>query len=249
MNKHSKKIGEIFSTTDYGIFKYDPMNREIRPNRVRQLVGSMRANGFINEPIKVNSKMIVIDGQHRLEAAKIAKVGVKYFIDDSKMDLFDNMAMSNMLKKVWDKGDFIHGLIEKGLTSYKTLDNFRNEFPEFRLTEQLMMLSNSTSDVDKHKFSVGDWVAKNVNLAAKWANNLMALKPYFPKGFNKSIFVRSMIEIFVHHPEFEFEEFLHKVKLRPGMIHLCGDKRAYTIMVEEIYNYRRNNTEKINLRF
>jgi hypothetical protein len=47
---------------------------------------------------------------------------------------------------------------------------------------------------------------------------------------------------------FKFEEFLHKVKLRPGSIFLCGDKRAYSMMIEDIYNYRRRNEEKISLR-
>lgn len=247
--KHSKEIGKIYSTTDYGIFKFDQMNRVVNPNRVRQLVGSMRLRGFINEPIKVTPTMIIIDGQHRLEAAKIAKVAVRYFIDETKGDLFDKMATSNMMKKVWDKHDFIHGLVEKGLPSYITLSKFQKEFPDFRLTEQLMMLNNSSYDVDKIKFSQGGWVVKDTKIATKWASDLMKLKPYFKEGFNKSIFVRAMIDIFTKHPKFEFDEFLHKVALRPGMIHLCGDKRSYTIMVEEIYNYKRSNTDKINLRF
>jgi hypothetical protein len=83
----------------------------------------------------------------------------------------------------------------------------------------------------------------------KWANHILELKPYFEKGFNKSIFVRAMIKIFSKKPQFKFEEFLHKVKLRPGMIHLCGSVELYLEMIEEIYNYKRRSDEKLNLRF
>jgi len=248
--KHSKEIGKIYTTMDYGIFKFDKMNRQVNASRVRQLVKSMHLRGFINEPIKVTPSLVVIDGQHRLEAAKITKKPVLYFIDDSPGDLFDKMATSNALKKVWDKHDYIHGLVEKGLPSYITLSKFQQEFPDFRLTEQLMMLNNSSYDVDKIKFSQGGWLLKDLKVATTWAKNLMKLKPYFKDGYNKSLFVRAMIDIFIKHPKnFQFDEFLHKVELRPGSIHLCGDKRAYTLMVEDIYNYKRLNSEKINLRF
>ncbi len=50
-------------------------------------------------------------------------------------------------------------------------------------------------------------------------------------------------------PDFKFEEFLHKVKLRPSSIYVCGDKKSYAEMIEDIYNYKRRNDEKLNLRF
>jgi len=86
-----------------------------------------------------------------------------------------------------------------------------------------------------------------MNVATVWAENLLSLKQYFPKGYNKAIFVRAMVKIFSKKSEFDFNQFLHKVELRPGMIHLCGSVELYIEMIEEIYNYKRR--DKINLRF
>lgn len=246
--KHSKVVNEILRTTDYSIFKYDKRNRPVNQRRVKQLVKSMREKGFTNQPIKVTMHGAIIDGQHRLEAAKIAKVPVLYFIDNSKGTLFEKAADSNRLSKVWSKQDYLHGLAEQGIYSYVVLTEFQKKYPEFRLTELMMMLQNNSASITVADFSVGKWKVNNVKLAEKWASNILKLKDYYPE-YKKSIFVRSMIEIFTQHPEFNFDEFLHKVKLRPAMLYPCGTRAQYKQMVETIYNYHRNKSDKIRLRF
>ena len=73
----------------------------------------------------------------------------------------------------------------------------------------------------------------------------MSLKPYF-EGFKMTYFVRAMIDV-LHKSNFNFQEFHHKVVLRPTMLQRCGTKKQYIQMIEEAYNYKR--TDKINLRF
>ena len=46
---------------------------------------------------------------------------------------------------------------------------------------------------------------------------------------------------------FVFDEFLHKVKLRPNKLVPCGTVEQYVEMIEDIYNYKRGS--KVNLRF
>ena len=50
-------------------------------------------------------------------------------------------------------------------------------------------------------------------------------------------------------PEFSFDRFLHKVNLRPGMIKKQGDKDSYKLMIEDIYNFKANSNDRLNLRF
>lgn len=246
--KNSKEVNTIFRTTDYGIFKYDAKNRPINSTRVRQITKSMREVGYLNQPIKVTRNRVVIDGQHRLKAAKVAKVPILYFVDFSKIDPFDNMAATNRHSKSWSKQDYIHGLAEKGIPSYITLQNFQKKFPEFRMTEHLMMLQNHMTSISTDVFVSGKWVAKDEKLASKWATDLMKLKPFFTDGYNLSLFVRSMIEIFDKYPEFIFDEFLRKVQLRQGMIYRCGEIRSYQKMVQDLYNYHRRGPDKVFFR-
>jgi hypothetical protein len=245
----SKKVNDIFESKDYGLFKFDPINREINPAKVRRLIASMSKVGFLNQPIKINEDGVIIDGQHRFVAAQTLKLPVLYYIDRSSIDLYDNMSLTNDNTNPWCKQDHIHGLAKKGLSHYQHLIKFQTEFPEFTLTEQLMFMSNAFTNVSKDKFRKGKWEHKNMDVARKWATDLMSLKPYFKQGFNKSLFVRAIIDIMAKHPDFKFKEFFRKVQLRPGMIFLCGDVTGYKVMIETIYNYKRPASEKLNLRF
>ena len=47
--------------------------------------------------------------------------------------------------------------------------------------------------------------------------------------------------------QFNFDEFIHKVKLRPNMLVPCGTTDQYVEMIEDIYNFKRS--KKVNLRF
>ena len=73
----------------------------------------------------------------------------------------------------------------------------------------------------------------------------MSLKPYF-EGYKLTYFVRSLIDVLLK-SNFNFQDFHHKVVLRPTMLQRCGTKKQYIEMIEEIYNYKR--TDKVNLRF
>jgi hypothetical protein len=75
----------------------------------------------------------------------------------------------------------------------------------------------------------------------------MELKPLF-EGYNRSTFVRALIKIMTRCKDFSFDEFVHKVKLRPSNIHFCGSVDEYIRMIEEIYNFSRNKSGRINLR-
>ena len=248
-----KKVSVQF-TQNLGMFKLHNVNREVDSPRVKRITDSMKKDGLKLVPIIVTSNYVVVDGQHRLTAAKEAGKGIYFIVDNTipntTKGIFEAARKFNQNMKEWGKQDYIHGFSEQGNKSYKTLEEFSKEFPMFSLTERIMLLQNSgTRHVDKQEFSEGKFVVGNMDTAKEWANNLLQLKPYFEKGYNKSVFVRTLLTIMEKKPDFKFEEFLHKVKLRPSSIYVCGDKKSYAEMIEDIYNYKRRNDEKLNLRF
>jgi hypothetical protein len=117
----------------------------------------------------------------------------------------------------------------------------------FKYTEIAMFLNNNQSSIERYSFESGTWVCRSESKAREWANNILQLKPYGEKFYNRSIFVRAMIKVMSNKPEFVFDEFLHKVKLRPLNFKQCGTVDQYVEMIEDIYNYRRS--DKVNLRF
>ncbi len=247
---------KVLYTKDLSIFKFHQVNRDINnpqsQNRIFRISESMKKE-LKKHPIIVTTKMVIVDGQHRVKAAEIAGCGIFYIIDESITNtakgIFEAAKELNKNAKEWSKKDYITGYANQGNESYRILDEFGEKFPMFSLTERLMLLQNSgTKHANKKEFADGKFSVKNLQTAEKWANNLLQLRPYFEKGYNRSNFVRTLLSIMEKKKGFKFDEFLHKVKVRPDLLQLCGDKKSYSLMIEDIYNYRRKNDEKISLR-
>ena len=212
----------------------------------------MIEDGLLPHAVVITSKGYIVDGQHRIKAAMEAEKGVYYLIDESipntPKGIFNAAKKYNRTAKVWSKEDYINGLSTMGNENYSILENFRKEFPMFSLTEALMFLANSgTKYPKKIDFADGKFKVVNLDKARQMANDLLKLKEFFPKGYNQSNFVRTMITIIDKKKEFDFKRFYHKVQLRPGMIYRCGNKEQYAEMIENLYNYK--SSDKVNLRF
>ena len=237
-------------TKDLSIFKLHPSNRKVDMNRVKKIAASMKEDGLFLEPIIVSSHMYVADGQHRLEAAKIAGCGIYYIVDYAIKGIFAAAAQRNRNAKSWSKNDYVDGLAAEGVHNYKVLQGFAKKYPMFTLTEQILLLQNSANSGSKDSFINGNLKIGSEIMAEHWANRLIRLREYFPKGYNTSNFVRTMIILFEKKSGvFNFEEFMHKLELRPTALKPCGDKRSYSELIEDIYNYKRRNDEKVSLRF
>ena len=248
---------KILFTTNLGIFKFHEVNRKCgetpeSKNRIKEIANSMKVDGLLPHAIVITNKGYIVDGQHRVKAAEDAGKGIYYIIDESVSNtskgIFNAAKKYNRTAKVWSKEDYINGLSTMGNEHYITLENFRKEYPMFSLTEALMFLANSgTKYPKKIDFADGKFKVNNLELAREMANNLLKPKEYFPKGYNQSNFVRTMITIMDKKKEFDFKRFYHKVQLRPGMIFRCGNKEQYAEMIENLYNYKTG--DKVNLRF
>lgn len=248
MSFNGKKVGEIFETKDYHIFKNIAENRVINVPHMKRLVQRMKAKGWLKTSrIVVNEKYEIIDGQHRLAAAEEAGVPIRYTVvrNANPEDMFN----LNSCVKPWSPFDHIHKWVQKGDYNYIAFDKFIKEFPQFKVTECSMLCRNNDSPIDRYTFEEGRFIVGNITIAKKWANDITSLKPYFEKYYNKSLFVRAMIKILSKKPEFKFERFFHKVKLRPMDLVPCGTVDQYIEMIEKIYNKFSGGDDKINLRF
>jgi len=248
MNKivSGKKVGEIFETKDYSIFKFREDNRVINQNHVKKLASRMKESGWLpSSVVTINGSGDVIDGQHRVKAAMSVGAPIRYKVTRGAGT--DEMTSMNTLQRNWSPFDHLHKFVVRGNPSYITFQNFVNEFSEYKYTEVATFLNNSITSIDRYVFESGRYVTKDVNKAKLWATQLRSLKPFFAKYYNKAIFVRAMIKIMSNKKEFKFEEFLHKVNLRPAMLVPCGTVEQYVQLIEDIYNYRRS--DKVNLRF
>lgn len=109
----------VYVTRDYSIFKRLVGNRDIPESRISKIVESIQTIGWVHNPIIVNEKMEVIDGQGRLTALQRLGMAVEYVIAEgagNKECIYMNMNMVN-----WKLPDFIKSYAEQGNANYQRL--------------------------------------------------------------------------------------------------------------------------------
>ncbi len=121
--KQSKKIGFIFETSDYSIFRLDPTNRDIK--KVDGLVAQAKSIGIIS-PIIVDENYVVYDGQHRLEASKIANVPIKYIVIEGVGA--EAMIGMNTNSSNWKLIDYANHYAKMGFIDYQDIIELANTY-------------------------------------------------------------------------------------------------------------------------
>lgn len=74
-----KIIANVYEETDYSVFKRLDDNRDVFSRRVEKLIASISERYILN-PIIVNEKMEIIDGQGRFEARKSMRLPIHYIV-------------------------------------------------------------------------------------------------------------------------------------------------------------------------
>lgn len=126
-----KKVGIIYQTKEYRMFKKLIGNRRLTELRVQKIIRSINSVGYIPSPIIVNEKHEVIDGQGRLEACTRLSLPV-YFAIVPGIGKKECTAM-NIGQTNWTLVDFIESYADLGNISYvyllQLINGFKKDFP------------------------------------------------------------------------------------------------------------------------
>ncbi len=258
--KSSQIVNQVYKTNDLSIFKTIEGNRPPNPQHIRRLADSIKNNGTLCNPILVNEKYEVIDGQHRLLASKNQGSFI-YYIVLRDYGLSEVHAL-NLNQKNWTIKDFMNGYADMGIESYIKIRKFYQKNNDYALTDCIAMCNNnsshsSTSIANKYRiekntnnikqvFEEGTWKGKDFILAQELADKVRLVKPYYSR-YKRSTFVKSIISLIIYNKNYDHNEFLHKLRLQPTALIDCTSISQYKALIEDIYNYRSRN--KVNLRF
>lgn len=246
--QNNKEVNKVYQTSNLSIFKDIDGNRVPNLQHIKRLADSIRVNGMKCNPILVNERMEVIDGQHRLMAAKEAESFVYYII--VKGYSLSEVHTLNLNQKNWSKKDFMEGYANLKIKDYIMIKIFAEKNDDFGLNDCIALCSNNsvnagTTKNGKKPFENGEWKCKDLEIAQEWANKIRMIKPYY-SGYNRSTFVGTMTVLF-RNKLFDFNEFMHKVRVQPTALVDCANREQYRTLIEDIYNYKSRN--KISLRY
>jgi len=259
--KSSQEVNKVYKTNDLSMFKEIEGNRPPNPQHIRRLADSIKTNGLLCNPILVNEKYEVIDGQHRLLAAKKVNSEIYFIVLDGYN--LNEVHTLNLNQKNWNKKDFMIGYADMGIEPYIKLKEFYKKNKDYTLNTCIQLCSQvsgfSTVNVmttkygnekkinTKKVFEEGTWTGKDFKWGQKVADDIRLVKPYY-KHYNRSSFVSCIISLRLYKKEvFDFNEFLHKLRLQPTALVDCTTVGDYKTLIEDIYNYKRHG--KVNLRY
>jgi len=235
--KDSKVVGKIFQTKNYAQFKYRSDNRPVDQANVHKLVKSFEVMGQ-KIPIKVDSSMNVLDGQHRLKACVQLKMPVVFIIDDEDMTTSE-IAQLQATSTKWNYADYAHSFAtDEKLIDYRLYNNFCTTYSEFPHSTAILMLSNlraAGGNADQ-VFKAGKFKIKSFTKAKEIAETLRKMSIYY-KSYNRKGFVSSVI-VMMNHKDFSEERLFRKLPKRCKEIHDFSKTEDYLDTLQDIYNWK-----------
>ena len=242
----------ILKTHDYTIFKKLNGNRDVDEKRVKGLMKSIEKIGWISNPIIVNRKMEVIDGQGRLEALRRLGLPVEYHIVDNAN--LDNCRTMNSNNTAWKTNDYIKSFADSGNKDFQRIQYLMNYFD---ITLDILMMAAGKTDGSSrayHRIREGSQTFDESNYitASRRLNVHKKYRPAF-KRFGGRVRTDDAVIMYIikygetHQDTVDHDKIVDALeKCAPKDIHPESFERLLE-SVQNVYNY--NKTKKNRLYF
>lgn len=236
----------IEKTKEYDLFIFREDNREkIDQAHVRRLIESIKAKDLLHlRPIDVNDKMEIIDGQHRVLAAKYLGVEV-YYKKEAQLDAADIVRMN--ISKAWTTGDYLNFYCHHQKDEYIKLKAFMKKN---RLTLKVALniaigeskLSFSNFKAGAFEFNEGE-LESELGICWKTIEYIRKMNGYSAYT-TSSRFWRALLKL-INHPDFDIDKWNGNVQKLVDHFAPKARTEDYIKMVQTIYNWK--NLNKIRL--
>lgn len=232
-------------TSDYSIFKKSEANRDVVELNVKKIMNSIQIRNLLEfRPIIVNSKMEVIDGQNRLEAAK--RLGVEIWYEVQPDSEVEDIFLLNANQKAWEFQDYLKHYCARGSEDYLKLDLFCKS-EKVNVRTALILLTGSSSGDIGVSFKAGKFIypdAEAEQNARDIRSNIREIEFYLKTktpgkcGFIKSsLFNRACLQFFSN-KSVDFSIFMKKIPYRLDLLRTCSRLDQYMSVLKDIYNYK-----------
>ena len=242
MKNTMKIVNQVYKTNDYSVFNTIKGNRPLNKLHKKRLMESMSIQ-HLQSPIIINKNMDIIDGQHRFESQKELNLPVFYIMMEEYG--IEETHRLNSNSSDWKTSDFMEAYAMQGLKDYIIYKQFYYEFG-FGHQDCLNMLSGHISLGTLYTtFKNGNFVVTNHKDAIEIAEKITMIADYY-HGYKRRAFVQSM-QIAFKNPNYNHAKLLQKLKYNSTELVDCTNYRQYCYLLEDIYNYRTKDTDKIRL--
>jgi len=251
----------VMLTKDYAIFKHIAGNRELIEANIQAIRNQLIERGQ-QQPIIVNERNEIIDGQHRLEACKRLKMPIQY-IKRVGANL-DDVISTNIVGKKWTLMDYVNRFAAEGKTDYIDLKKFIIEAKEcgfapstavkiaqgsntndsFYMYEDGVIRRGRENKQSKPLYHVGDAIKRgsfkirNEDNAKKRLEQIYLFKDF--SFYNKVTFANAIMQC-MRIKEMDFDRLLQSARKHQRRFTNEANTESFVQMFEDVYNWRRKN--------
>lgn len=226
------------SSNNATLFVKNDEQRPINPLHVKRLATSMSKHGFLpSKPIQVyrrkDGKMIVVDGHHRLEAAKMLGVIFYYVVEEEVAQ----QSMPDVQKSLsWKSEDYIRQYSLRGLKDYSVLASYiARGLPTMFAASILYGHSGAAGGMISGLIAGGTYKVKTVDHAEKILSLIESENP--PRVFKHANFIKALA-LCLWLKQFDFGTFKKRAEGNWHMIPNCSNVPDFLTAIEEVYNFR-----------
>lgn len=245
----------IKETINYSIFDLHEHNRDVNEKSVRfkNLIMSMQKHGFLDAfPLDCirngNGRLKVRSGHHRLKAAAIVGIPVKYVITKSNITIQE---LENAGPGRWSMRDYLSSFCRQGKKDYIIVDGYVKETGiNISVATSLFYghVAGSNNAIKDGGFFEGEFKIKNYKLPYMVADIVLHLKE-IGITFATNTRLVSAISMLYWVDAFDIERFKKKSRSHKSLFEKQADVSSYLSMIEKIYNKQTKEKEKVNLSF
>lgn len=222
-------------TKDYNIFKDFSSNREVDPKHVKKLVRAISSRNLLPvNPIIVSNDMKVIDGQHRLEAAKT--LGVEIYYIQGEINRKD-ISRLNSNQKNWNTMDYINFYTIEGVKEFIEFSKLVNHFPKVKVSAMLSLVNEETKR-NAAELKQGILNILDIDIAQKVCELCYQLNETYEYTFVFDSRFPVALKKAIQSEGFKLENLLSKIQASPRSFVACHNIDEYCKMIEDVYNYR-----------
>lgn len=230
----------ITSTKKYAQFKNILGNRQLSKEHIHALQVEIERNNLLEVcPIIVNEKMEVIDGQHRLEAAK--KLGIPVPYVQVKGLGIEHVVRMNTSQKKWMMKDYIALHVDLKNEAYMDLDSFIKENKTTPTIAIMLMSDQGYTKAKLGDFREGRWTITKWDEAHEVIEAMRALMPKMRQSvvYRSTAFAAAMIKVgdILEKNNLTFNDLLERANKSQVLLTYSVRVRDYLKELEDIINY------------
>ena len=250
------KDGSVFSVPrkDFSKFKILERNRDTSKAHVNKLIGSLQEPRGQVEPITINEKWEVVNGQHRLEAAEDGGLDHVIVIMSHGATIKDVIVM-NTTQKRWIFWDFLKCHAHESASNsaeYQKLQKFLKDYP-ISHKAALWLLTGNNHDYGMEDFEDGTLKVLHLEEAQKQGDLLRKVKGFNTVDVSIWKFCYAFVKIqnakTSSGAKMSMATLMKNLKKYGGKFFNTGGNQEYYLdEMKECYNTRLPKSKKITLR-